>query len=173
MDLQGRVLLSLALLSVAVIAIFVLIAVRSRGPVQTQDAVQGPGYAIRRWWLLFLAAILALAFGASIPFYPYSTADSGGEAVEYTVIAQQFSFNNLPQEVPYGTPVVFNVTSSDVTHGFAVYDPQERLVGQVQAMPEYDNQLRITFTERGRYTVRCLEYCGLAHHLMEGGFEVK
>ncbi len=173
MDLQGRVLLSLALLSAAVIAIFVLIALRSRGPALTQEAVQGPGYAIRRWWFFLLVAVLALAFGISIPFYPYAKADANGEAVEYTVIAQQFSFNNLPAEVPFGTPVVFHITSSDVTHGFAVYDPQDRLVGQVQAMPEYDNSLRLTFTERGHYTVRCLEYCGLAHHLMAGGFEVK
>lgn len=173
MDLQGRVLLSLALLSVAVIAIFVFIALRSKGPALSQDAVQGPGYVIRRWWLLLLVTVLALAFGASIPFYPYSTANADGEAEEYTVIAQQFSFINLPQEVPYNTPVVFKLTSSDVTHGFAVYDPQGRLMGQVQAMPEYDNELRMTFTERGRYTVRCLEYCGLAHHVMEGGFDVR
>lgn len=173
MDLQGRVLLTLFVVSAAVVAIFVLIAVRSRGPALSQEAVQGPGYAVRRWWFFLLAAVLALAFGASLPFYPYSNAQAEGEAVEFTVIAQQFSFHNLPEEVPVNTPVVFNVTSSDVTHGFAIYDPADRLVGQVQAMPEYDNQLRVTFTERGRYTVRCLEYCGLAHHLMEGGFEVR
>lgn len=173
MDLQGRVLLTLVVLSAGVVAIFVLIAVRSKGPTLSQEEVQGPGYAVRRWWFFLLLAVLTLAFGASLPFYPYDQAEADGEAVEFTVIAQQFSFNNLPPEVPLNTPVVFNVTSSDVTHGFAIYDPADRLMGQVQAMPEYDNQLRVTFTQPGHYKVRCLEYCGLAHHVMEGGFEVR
>lgn len=175
MDLQGRILLSFGLLALGIITIFVLISLRSGGPPQTQEEVQGPGYAIRRWWFLLLVAVLAAALGFTIPHYPYATAGTAllkGETAEFTVIAQQFAFRNLPAEVPLG-PAVFHVTSSDVNHGFALYDPHERLLGQVQAMPEYGNSLAVTFTERGTYTVRCLEYCGLAHHLMQGTFEVR
>ena len=39
-------------------------------------------------------------------------------------------------------------------------------MGQVQAMPGYDNLLHITFTHRGLYKVLCLEYCGINHHTM-------
>lgn len=172
MDLQQRILLSYGLLSLGVAAIFFLIAQRSQGPVRTQDEVQQPGYAIRRWWFLLLVAVLALGLGFTLPNYPYKHIDNVPDgAPEFTVIAQQFSFRNLPAEVPLGT-VVFHITSADVNHGFAVYDPSDRLIGQVQAMPEYDNRLVLTFTEAGTYTVRCLEYCGLGHHIMQGTFEV-
>lgn len=173
MDIQSRILLSYVLLSLAIIAVFVFIALRSKGPIMRQDDVQGPGYVIRRWWFFLLLSVLALAFGVSIPFYPYGKAQANSDAVEYSVIAQQFAFVNLPLKVPLNTPIIFNVTSSDVTHGFAIYNAKGRLIDQVQAMPEYDNQLAITFTEPGKYQVRCLEYCGLGHHVMEGSFEVK
>jgi len=41
-----------------------------------------------------------------------------------------------------------------------------------QAMPNYVNVLRYTFTEPGTYRVYCLEYCGLAHHEMAADITV-
>ena len=66
----------------------------------------------------------------------------------------------------------FNVTSLDVNHGFAIYDPNDRIVTQAQAMPGFTNRLLYTFKEPGKYRVMCLEYCGLAHHAMVAEFEV-
>lgn len=60
----------------------------------------------------------------------------------------------------------FVVTSEDVTHGFALYDSDRRIVAQIQAMPGFVNRVRHHFTEPGKYEVLCLEYCGLAHHAM-------
>ena len=37
----------------------------------------------------------------------------------------------------------FDVTSVDVNHGFGVYDPNGRLIGSVQAMPGYTNELEL------------------------------
>lgn len=173
MSFEGRILISYGILALGVIAIFIVVALRSRGPALEQASVQVRGYAIRRWWFWILLASLITAFAVSVPFFPYGGAQAAGEATHFPVIARQYSFDNLPQVVPFGQPVVFEVTASDVTHGFAVYDPQERIVGQVQAMPGYVNELPLTFTERGHYTVRCLEYCGLAHALMLGNFEVR
>lgn len=126
MDLQGAIFLSFGLISLGVIAIFVLIARRSGAPVQSQEEVQGPGYAIRRWWFLFLVAVLAVAFGLTVQYYPYGDAQAASleGAQEYTVLAQQFAFVNLPAEIAPG-PVIFHITSSDVNHGFAIYDPQQ------------------------------------------------
>jgi cytochrome c oxidase subunit II len=62
--------------------------------------------------------------------------------------------------------VVFEVTSADVNHGFGLYDPGGRLMGSVQAMPGYTNRLALTLEHAGRYTVACLELCGLEHHRM-------
>ncbi len=173
MDLQGRILISYSILALGIIAIFIVVALKSRGPAVAQAAVQVPGYAIRRWWFFVLLAFLLAAFAVSLPFFPYGGAQAAGEATHFPVIARQYTFGNLPQTVPLGQPIVFDVTAADVTHGFAIYDPQERIIGQVQAMPGYVNELPMTFTEPGQYTVRCLEYCGLGHPLMQGSFEVR
>jgi cytochrome c oxidase subunit II len=68
--------------------------------------------------------------------------------------------------VPIGQTVEFHVTSADINHGFALYDPEMHLVAQTQAMPGYTNKLNYTFSRAGTYKVLCLEYCGIAHHNM-------
>jgi cytochrome c oxidase subunit 2 len=59
-----------------------------------------------------------------------------------------------------------------VNHGFALYDPEFRVVAETQAMPGYTNVLRYTFREPGTYQVLCLEYCGVAHHAMMAQIKV-
>ena len=71
------------------------------------------------------------------------------------------------EEVVAGQPVEFRVTSTDVNHGFGLYDGAGRLVAQTQAMPGYVNRLNHVFEMPGTYRVLCLEYCGLAHHDMK------
>jgi cytochrome c oxidase subunit 2 len=73
----------------------------------------------------------------------------------------------MPSHFPVNRRIIFEVTSRDVNHGFGVYDPQGHLIAQVQAMPDYVNYLEVTFHQPGRYTVRCLEYCGIGHAMME------
>lgn len=155
-----------------VIAVLTGIAQTSRLEAIPQAAVEKRGYAIRRWW--FRAVVIALAAGlaATIPFFPYPKAGAAAIAATYRVTAQQYGFT-MPARVPLGQRVDFAVTSSDVNHGFGIYDPQGRLVGQVQAMPHYVNHLQIAFTQRGTYTVRCLEFCGIGHGYMRAQFEVK
>ncbi len=71
------------------------------------------------------------------------------------------------------THIIFDVTSADVNHGFGIYDPQGTLLGQVQAMPNYTNHLPFYFSRIGRYTIRCLEYCGIGHPAMLAVFRVQ
>ncbi|HEX7039755.1 MAG TPA: hypothetical protein VF202_06570 [Trueperaceae bacterium] len=172
-----RVLIVYAVLALVVVAVFVAVAASTAGPRQDYHGVVQPrGYAVRRYWFLALVAAVVAGLALTLPFGPYSrggAASAAGSGTRIPVVARQYSFAGLPEVVPYGTPVVFVVTSADVNHGFAIYDPRGRLVGQVQAMPEYDNELPVTFTERGRYTVRCLEYCGINHHDMRATFEVR
>jgi heme/copper-type cytochrome/quinol oxidase subunit 2 len=40
-------------------------------------------------------------------------------------------------------------------------------------MPGYVNRLRLRLQERGRYTVLCLEMCGMDHHKMRAVMDVK
>jgi cytochrome c oxidase subunit 2 len=65
------------------------------------------------------------------------------------------------------------VTATDVNHGFGIYTPNGKVFAQVQAMPDYVNHLELIFLVPGHYTVRCLEYCGIAHAAMHGEFDVR
>jgi cytochrome c oxidase subunit 2 len=75
--------------------------------------------------------------------------------------------------LPAGKLVKFEVTAKDVNHNFAIYNSAGKLIAQVQAMPDYTNDLYYTFDEPGRYYVLCLEYCGIAHHSMSVEFDVQ
>src|SRR5699024_6351278 len=90
----------------------------------------------------------------------------GADVVEVDVKALQFGYEMEQKEFQVGETVKFNVTTADVTHGFGIYNPDMELIAQTQAMPEYENTIYVTFDEPGTYKVLCLEYCGLAHHLM-------
>jgi cytochrome c oxidase subunit II len=169
--LSGLLVLEIFLIvAAAAIGLMVFLAIYgSRKPVP-QAVVASKGYAIRRYWFLTMMAAAIAVFIFTIPHFPYGSAQTLGQ--HYRVIAQQYSFM-LPAAIPADKPVVFDVTSRDVNHGFAIYDPAGRLVGQVQAMPGYVNHLPFRFHIRGHYTVRCLEYCGIAHAAMQGGFDVR
>lgn len=164
----------LVFVSVAACAIVVMLALALAGagrPLE-QSTVTARGYALRRWLFaaIFIGAVVA--FVLTIPRLPYPQASELSGGRHFTIVAQQYSFV-LPDRVPLNAPIVFDVTSRDVNHGFGIYDPSGRIVGQVQAMPDYVNHLPFRFIRPGRYTVRCLEFCGIAHAAMQGSFEVR
>jgi cytochrome c oxidase subunit 2 len=170
---RGQIVLEVFLVAAAIaVALMLAIALSTRKPPLEQVEVTRSAYALRRWWFWVLAACVALSFLLSLSNLPYPSAGQEARRRHFAVVAMQFSFQ-LPQEVPLDTPVVFDVTSKDVNHGFGIYDPRGALVAQVQAMPDYVNHLPLKFTVPGRYQVRCLEYCGIAHHLMQAGFDVR
>ncbi len=159
-------------LGVAIVAIAAMVAMALYGassPVP-QEVVFSKGYAVRRYWLVAVLVGAAAVFAISVPHFPYPSAATTGR--HYTIIARQYFFA-LPAVIPVNTPVVFDVTSADVNHGFGIYNPRGRLIGQVQAMPDYVNHLPFDFHVPGRYTVRCLEYCGIGHAAMQGSFFVR
>ncbi len=127
-------------------------------------------YRMRAW--LFAGAVLVLV-GVNyqtLGELPYvsSLAPQPAAAVQRVEAAgEQWSWTVTPNAFVVGQTAEFHVTSKDVNHGFALYDPGMRIVAQTQAMPGYTNVLRYTFTEPGTYQVLCLEYCGLEHHDMK------
>lgn len=173
MELQNRILLTYGILAAGVLVIFLTVALSTLRPPKEYEEVRPGGYAVRRVWFWTLLGVFVVAFFISISFFPYATGQSAEEGTHYPVIARQFSFQDLPATVPIDTPVVFDVTSADVNHGFAIYDPEGQIIGQVQAMPGYVNHLHMRFEEAGTYIVRCLEFCGLGHDVMRSSFEVQ
>lgn len=160
---------SFAALVMILVAVFALVAVKSRADTPYEQ-VQAVGYRLRKGWLGALVIGIVVGLGISFFELPYAGRAAPGTVVEVT--GGQFFWSLTPDHVPAGTRVRFDVTSVDVNHGFGIYDPHGRLVGSVQAMPDYHNKLDLTLGEAGRYVIRCLEYCGLNHATMEGSFTV-
>src|SRR6516225_468562 len=151
---QTTVLAGFLVAAAAVLIVMAAIARTTTQPEEPQSIVTATGYRLRRGWLWVLAAAAAAAFALSLPEFPYGKpATLTGQ--HYSVIATQYSFE-LPSVVPADTPIVFDVTSKDVNHGFGIYDPQDRLIAQVQAMPQYINHLPLRLYAKGHYVVRCL-----------------
>ena len=109
--------------------------------------------------------------GLSLLDLPYASGGGAGRTV-VKVTGGQFFWSFAPNQVPAGTRVRFDVTSVDVNHGFVLYDPHGHLLGSVQAMPGYHNQLDLTMAKAGIYRIRCFEFCGLNHSTMDGSFTV-
>ncbi|HEX9046734.1 MAG TPA: cytochrome C oxidase subunit II [Verrucomicrobiae bacterium] len=167
MDAAEKLLLTFFDLAVLVVTVFLVVAWSTRLPAQELEVVSHHGYAIRGRWFMFLTLFLLAAFIATLPFFPYLTAATALQpAQRVPVIAQQFAFL-MPDEYPVNRRIIFEVTSADVTHGFGIYGPDGQLIAQTQAMPDYVNYLGVTFDQPGRYTVRCLEFCGVAHAVMQ------
>jgi len=80
------------------------------------------------------------------------------------VVAQTFIFQPDPIEIPANNEITFHVTSRDVIHGF--YVPGTNI--NAMAIPGQVAKLTVEFDEPGEYGLICHEYCGSAHHTMEG-----
>lgn len=181
--MQNSILLLFLILATLSALIFTFVYVSSK----KTGSEQGLPNALQKrgWFILILFVILAIFASVTIPRSPYFMFADETPAQVIHVASIQFAFLMSdeaidPQrpkgkssiELPVNELVEFRVTSLDVNHGFAIYDPSNRLIGQTQAMPGYVNRLRWKFTEPGKYTVLCLEYCGMSHQLMRSSFTV-
>jgi cytochrome c oxidase subunit 2 len=166
---QIAVAIAFLVIALALVAIFVVVALQSRRDVPLEQVRQA-AYRIRPVWLALLVVLLSGLVISSMFFLPYSRgADVGAEV---KVIGGQFYWSMSPPRVTAGTKVDFAVTSADVNHGFGIYDPDGELLGSVQAMPGYTNHLDLRLDKPGSYLIACLEFCGFGHHEMADQFEV-
>ncbi|HET7212826.1 MAG TPA: hypothetical protein VFL79_04520 [Terriglobia bacterium] len=172
-------------INLVVFGVFVWVALSTRRP---HESVKGSILRWRGWGFGVLTGGLLLALLLTLPRSSYPQHGRKPDRVVYAV-GMQYSWSLSdqpikspeewreesyapPVEIPAGSLVEFQVTSFDVNHGFGVYSPSGKLLGDVQAMPGYFNLLRLRFTMPGTYRVLCLELCGMGHHRMWGEFEV-
>ena len=160
----------LAVLAALLASIFVVVARSARQDV-AYEQVQHVGYRVRRYWLVTLVVVGVTVIVLTFFYLPYASGSAAGRRV-VEVKAGQFFWSFSPSRVRAGAPLRFDVTSLDVNHGFGLYDPRGHLIGSVQAMPGYHNELDLTLTLPGTYEVRCFEFCGLNHAVMFGTFTV-
>ena len=162
--------LTFAVLACLLVVAFAVIAFQAGSEVGAQR-VHDVGYWLRKRWLALLLVIGVLVVGISLFDLPFATGSTVGRTV-VKVTGGQFFWSLQPDRVPAGSHIRFDVTSVDVNHGFGLYDPHGHLIGSVQAMPGYHNNLDLNLTEAGVYQIRCLELCGLNHSTMESTFTV-
>ncbi|GGB53784.1 hypothetical protein GCM10011409_34270 [Lentibacillus populi] len=156
-----------------IVMVFGIVALKSRER-RPYEPIKKKWYEARNFYGTALVVFMLAVTIYTLRELPYDI-PVYGEENEPTVVeveAIQFAFKMSKTEFAAGEPIEFHVTSSDVNHGFGIYDENMTLIAQTQAMPDYTNKVYITFDKPGAYQVLCLEYCGLAHHAMVQKFEV-
>ena len=160
------------LLSAFVIFIFLLVLSRSGKRVEYAK-VQKKAYFTRNIWFFLVFFTLVTTSYFTLKHLPFERAASQGTPIDVDVTAMQFGFDVSEDSYKVGDYVAFHVTSKDVNHGFGLYDDSMNIVAQTQAMPKYTNTVYYQFTKPGTYSIMCMEYCGVAHHIMKREIKVK
>ena len=165
--------LSLCLMGV-VMAVFIKVAVSAGRPPLEYPAVQKSAYSIRAkfFWVLAIAGVLITVLTTLDLPYAATRGEMAGVDKVVNVEGRQWYWQIDDTSANVGETVVFKLTSGDVNHGLGIYNDKMRLVAQGQAMPGFENSLKITFEEPGVYQFLCMGYCGLAHHVMVSNFTV-
>lgn len=154
------------LLSGCIIFIFLYVLLKSGKRVDYAE-VQKKGYFIRNVWFIILLLTIMTASYYTLKQLPFERAEAKGTPIDVNITAMQFGFEVSKETFKVGDYIAFHVTSQDVNHGFGLYDDTMNIVTQTQAMPKYTNTVYYQFSKPGTYTILCLEYCGLAHHIMK------
>jgi len=123
-------------------------------------------------WLAVVFVVFVGVNLASLRFMPTiaaaRAATSGEPLQEISFTAKSWGYDLSSRQIETGRPVRFSGKSSDTQHGFAVYHPDGRLLFTMMMIPGLARPTTLvhTFNDPGKYKVRCLEYCGIAHHGM-------
>ena len=99
------------------------------------------------------------------------TYKTGPNEYDVYVIAKQFLYEpgtSEPIRVPANSRVTFHVTSADVIHGYEIVGTN----ANTMAVPGQVSTMTVEFGEPRKYGLLCNEYCGSAHHAMEGSIQV-
>jgi cytochrome c oxidase subunit 2 len=123
------------------------------------------------WGIAVIAFLVALLAG-TIFSVPYWTSDATEPEQVVDVTGRQFAWTIDPAQIKAGVETEFDIHAADVNHAMGLYDPMGRMVRQVNVLPGVTQTLTLTLDDPGTWEVRCLEYCGIDHHLMENRLEV-
>ncbi|TQS74376.1 cytochrome B5 [Ornithinibacillus gellani] len=106
------------------------------------------------------------------PFDEPGLKQLGDNEYQLTIVASAFNFdvgnNEKLIQIPKGATVHFNVTTTDVVHGFELAGTNVNMMLEPGYISTYTN----TFKNTGKFTLVCNEYCGAGHHLMAATIEV-
>ena len=131
----------------------------------------------RYGWIALVLLAFIVVNAASIDYMPTIVAAKAASAADITdvsVTAKSWAYEFSDTEFAVGETVRFKAKSVDTVHGFALYHPKGHLLFTMMLVPGagVESALVHTFADPGEYTVRCLEYCGMAHQQMKSSFTV-
>ncbi|MES0488369.1 MAG: hypothetical protein ABUK01_00150 [Leptospirales bacterium] len=131
-------------------------------------------YKLRSIYFIFLIGVIVvlLVLTMNNDAIPYPESKTGKPDVTVQVTGSMYNWDIVPSTIPVGKVIEFAVSSTDVTHGFGIYNSDGQIITQVQVMPGYTNKLRYTFKEPGEYKIICMELCGVAHQAMNSTIQV-
>jgi cytochrome c oxidase subunit II len=151
----------------------------------------GADFKSWRWTALVSALIFVVVDGDLLyhsttfmhgVFFDFAGAEAKPGALKVEINAHQWAWNaryagpdgkfNTPDDivvlneivVPQGAPVIFQVTSTDVIHGFNV--PSMRM--KVDAIPGTVTRMWFQPRETGVFEIICAQHCGANHYKMRG-----
>ena len=160
-----------SLVLMALVALgFGFVAINSGAREEDYVPLQKRAYRLRTklFWALVLVfgPVMIYTLVGHLPYDASRAGSNSGPVQVITATGSQWRWELSHDRVAKDQPVEFRVTSTDVNHGFGIYDANMHLLAQTQAMPGYTNVIRYTFRNEGTYRILCLEYCGIAHHNM-------
>jgi len=171
----------------AVVVAVVLFLIFTSAKEEEKTVAKKKVYKFRGRYFFALSLTIIIVLVITLRLLPYERFLQGEPDETVTVVAMQWMWkmdkgttDKSPAEfsggneitLPSNKKIRFIVTSSDVNHGFGVYNSDGVLVTQTQAMPQYNNILEHVFPEKGEYHILCMEYCGVPHGLMVGKIHV-
>lgn len=169
--MQSIAVLVTAILFLVITSAFTWVLLNTKGTLAPEQFVS-KAYRLRYWFFIVVMVVGGVIAFVTLNPWPHAALEGvAGRQIE--IKGQQWSWQLSAQTAQVGEVVEFVVTTADVNHGFGLYDPQHRLVAQIQAMPGFVNKVRYRFTSPGKYQVLCMEYCGLVHHGMTAEIEVQ
>jgi cytochrome c oxidase subunit 2 len=164
-----------AVVTAVVIALIVIVtAIVAKSAAEKKDGVQASIYKLRSFYFYFLIVVIAGLLFVTLKSgdVPYPETKTGAPDLVVDVTGRTWSWELSTDKIPSGKIIEFAVSTEDVNHGFGIYSPEGKILGQVQVMPGYTNKLRYRFEKEGEYKILCMEYCGAVHHNMISGFTV-
>jgi cytochrome c oxidase subunit 2 len=109
---------------------------------------------------------------ASLKYIPWAAASggTGGEAeVQVDFTAKSWAYDISNRQIEAGKPVRFSGRASRHPARLRRLSPgRQGAVHHADDAGHHQAHVVVyTFKEPGKYAVRCLEYCGVAHHRMQ------
>jgi len=118
----------------------------------------------RLWSNVVLAGVTALVCGALLIYLLSVTHARGGAEPVIAMTVKRFEYSPREIRLKKGVPVVFEITSLDVPHGFNLPDFGVR----ADVVPGKPARVRVLPDKTGIFTFRCDVFCGSGHEELDG-----